>query len=109
MTYKVIFEQKEYTDMFGKHDASSNEVDIPYEYGKTVWYCRKKRNKYVVRESKVKGIWATNMVGVTLDNNWNIDQYEFCRLFKDENEAIEWCLKQNQRGTVKVYRRDWLW
>lgn len=106
MTYKVIFDTKEHTDYDGfVHEATHKEFDIPYEYWEEVWYCYKKRKKYVVRESRIYGIWATNMVGVTLDNDCCVTEDEFYRLFKDKNEAIDWCLKQNQRGTVKVYKR----
>lgn len=105
MTYKIIFDTKEYDDTFGHHEATHKEFNIPYEFWKDVWYCYKKGKKYVVRESRINGIWATNMVGVTLDNDWHITEDEFYRLFKDKSEAIDWCLKQNQRGTVKVYKR----
>ena len=105
MTYKIIFDTKEYVDEFGYHEAKHNEFDTPYEFREDVWYCYKKGKKYVVRESRINGVWATNMVGVTLDNDWHITEDEFYRLFKDKNEAIDWCLKQNQRGTVKVYKR----
>lgn len=104
MIYKVIMSTKEYTDYDGIiREAAHKEIDVPYEAWETVWYCYKKRKKYVVRESRVTGIWATNMVGVTLDNNWHITEDEYYRLFKNKNDAIDWCLKQNQRGTVKVY------
>ena len=105
MTYKVIFDQKEYTDMFGHHEAWQKEFDIPYKRNEVVWYCYKKRNKYVVRESEVRGVWATNTVGVILDDDWFISEDEFDMLFKDKNEAVDWCLNQNQRSTVRVYRR----
>lgn len=103
MTYKITIHSEEYVDIFGHHEKQYKEFDIPYECYETVWYCYKKRKKYVVRESKISGIWATNIVGVTLDNNWHIAEDEYYRLFKDKNEAIDWCLKQNQRSKVKVY------
>ena len=75
---------KEYTDYEGfVHEATHKEFDIPYESWEDVWYCYKKRKKYVVRESRITGIWATNIVGVTLDNNWHITEDEYCRLFKN--------------------------
>lgn len=94
ITYKVIFDPER---------KSCQEVDIPYGCWETVWYCYKKRNKYAVYKSGIKGIWATNIIGVILDNDWHVSQYEFDRLFKDKDDAIDWCLKQNQRKTVKVY------
>lgn len=104
MTYKIILDTKEHISYDGiVYEATHKEFDIPYESREEVWYCYKKRKKYVVRKSQIYGIWATNIVGVTLDNNWHITEDEFHRLFKDKNDAIDWCLKQNQRNTVKVY------
>ena len=106
MTYKVIFESKEYTSYDGViRKAERKEFDIPYEFYEEVWYCYKKRNRYVVRRSEISGIWATNIVGVTLDNNWHITENEFDRLFKNKNDAIDWCVRQNQRCKVKVYEQ----
>lgn len=104
MTYKIIFDKSEYDDIFGHHEAIHKEFNIPYKYREKVWYCYKKRKKYVVKESTIAGIWATNIIGVTLDNNWHIAEDSFYRLFKNKNEAIDWCLKQNQRGKVKIYK-----
>ena len=105
MTYKVIMQREAYDDMFGHHDSQYEEFEIPFESRELVWYCYKKGRKFVVRESRIIGIWATNCVGVTLDNDWHILSDYFDRLFKNENDAIDWCLKQNQRGKVKVYRK----
>lgn len=87
----------------GSGDMKCKSIDIPYAYHEKVWYCYRKRKKYVVRESRVFGIWATNCAGVTLDNNWYISSDAFHRLFNNEDDAIEFCLKQNQKATVKVY------
>ena len=109
MTYRVIFDQKEYTDMFGYHEAWQKEFDIPYERGDTVWYCYKKNKKYVVGESQVTGVWATSMVGIILDHDNHVGENEFDRIFKNKNEAVDWCIKQNQRSNIKVYyRKRWL-
>lgn len=105
MTYKIIFDAKEYNDMFGHHEAEHEEFDIPYKLWEKVWYCYKKRKKYVVQENIITGVWATNTVGVTLNGGCSVEQDSFDRLFRNKNEAIDWCLKQNQRGTVKVYKR----
>lgn len=105
MNYKIIFDTKEYDDMSGHHEATHEEFNIPFEYFEDVWYCYKKGRKYVVLESRIKGIWATNIIGVTLDNDWSIWEDSFDRLFKNKNEAIDWCAKQNQRAAVKVYKR----
>ena len=103
MHYKVTFIKDEFADEIGPLPAVHKEFDIPYQYWEKVWYCYKKGKKYVVCETRIKGIWATNMVGVMLSNDWYIAEDDFYRLFKDKNEAIDWCLKQNQRGAVKVY------
>lgn len=105
MTYKITFDQKEYTDMFGHHEAWHQEFDIPYKQGETVWHCYKKNKKYVVSERIVTGVWATSMVGVILDGDDFIGEHDFDHLFKDKDDAVDWCLKQNQRGAVKVYHR----
>lgn len=104
MTYKIVFDTKEYVDEWGYHEAKTREFDIPFEYDERVWYCYKKRKKYVIRESDITGIWATNTYGVVLNHRWHIEKDEFDRIFRDKNEAIDWCLKQNQRSKVKIER-----
>lgn len=103
MTYKIVFVRKAVDALFAEHETYSQEFEIPYNFFEDVWYCYKKRKRYVVQKSRVQGVWATNCVGVILENDWHIDESRFDRLFKDKNEAIDWCLKQNQRRTVKVY------
>lgn len=105
MAYKVIMQPEEYDDMLGHHEAWHKEFDIPYKLNETVWYCYKRGRKHVVRESFIAGIWATNIVGVTLDNGWHIVEDSFYRLFRDKNEALDWCIKENQRSKIKVYKR----
>lgn len=102
MTYKIVFNREEYVDEWGHHEPYHKEFDIPYHRNKRVWYCYKKRRKYIVRESEIIGVWATNICGVILDNNWHISDYDFDRLFQDKDEAIDWCIKQNQRDKVKI-------
>lgn len=103
MTYKIVMQQEEYDDFFGHYEAWSKEFDIPYKLRERVQHCRKKSNKYAVFESYVRGVWATNTVGVILDDDYHVEQDSFYKLFKDKDEAIDWCLKQNQRGKVKIY------
>ena len=104
MAYKVIIQSEEYDDMLGHHEAWHKEFDVPYKLTETVWYCYKRGRKYVVRESFIAGIWATNIAGVTLDNGWHIVENSFNRIFRDKNEAIDWCIKENQRSKIKVYK-----
>ena len=58
-----------------------------------------------MRESFITGIWATNIAGVTLDNGWHIVENSFNKIFRDKNEALDWCIKENQRSKIKVYKR----
>ena len=104
MTYKLILDSKGWTSYDGIfHEPKQEEYEFPFEFFETVWYCYKKRKKYVVLKTRISGIWATNCTGVTLDNGWHIDYDSFDRIFKDKNQAIDWCIEQNQRIKVKVY------
>lgn len=103
MRYKIIFDLQEYTDDSGHHPEEHKEFNIPFQFYEKVWYCYRERKKYVVRKSRITGIWATNMVGVTLDNDDYVGESLFNRIFKNRTDAVDWCLKQNQKGTVKIY------
>ena len=103
MTYKILMQQKEYDDMFDNDETWNKEFDIPYKFREKVWHCRKKGKKYAVFESYIKGVWATNIVGVILDDEYHVGKDEFYKLFTNKDEAIDWCLKQNQKGKVKIY------
>lgn len=103
MKWTIIMDIPEHDTKFGHYEAEQKVFEIPYEPHETVWYCYKKGKKYVVRESMVFEVWATNMVGVRLDNNWCVSECEFDRLFKTKDEAIDFCLKANERSKVKVY------
>lgn len=87
-------------------DEEVETYDIPYEFWQTVWYVYKKRKRWVIRKSKVDGIWATNIVGVNLDNQWKVMTDSFYRLFDNEDDAVEFCIKQNSKEKVKIYNRD---
>ena len=78
---------------------------VPYFPHQIVYYAYKERKKWVIRKSTIVGIWATNIVGVLLDNGWHIDEDRFERLFKYEelDKAKDFCVKQSMREKVKVY------
>ncbi len=99
--YKITY--KGFVDSTGDLVDEYKDVEIPFDLFEDVWYCYKKRKKYVVRKSFIAGIWATNIAGVTLDNGRQISESEFGMLFRYKDDAIDLCLEQNQRGTVKVY------
>ena len=47
------------------------------------------------------------MLSYRLDNGWVLWYTD--RVFRDKNEAINFCLEQNKRETVKIYNDDyWL-
>ena len=81
------------------------DTEVPFHPYQPVYYAYKKRKKWVLRKGIITGIWATNIVGVTLDNGWHIAEDEFKRLFKydDLDKAKDFCVKQSLREKVKVY------
>ena len=84
------------------------EYTIPFELQEDVWYVHKKnwlrrRSPYVITKSRITGMWATNMVGVILNNNKYITEDSFDCLFTDRDLAIEYCLKKNEHQKVKIY------
>ena len=51
-------------------------------------------------------MWASNTYGVKLRNGDCIDQSQFKYLFTDRDEAIDFCLKKNERNKVKIYGEE---
>lgn len=89
-------------------EQQEKEYNIPFELQEDVWYVHRKnwlkRNPpFVITKSRVTGMWATNMVGVILDGNNYVGDYEFDHLFTDREKAIEYCLKKNEHRKVKIY------
>ena len=89
------------------------EYTIPFECHQEVYYAHKKkwwkkRSPWVLTKCRVIGVWATKTYGVTLQDDIHImenriDQSEFKYLFTDLDEAIDFCLKNNERNKVKIY------
>lgn len=84
------------------------EYTIPFELQEDVWYVHRKRwwkrnSPFVITKSCITGMWATNIVGVSLSNGDHIVEDSFDRLFTDREEAIEYCLKKNEHRKVKIY------
>ena len=84
------------------------EVEIPFKCYETVYYVHRKKwwkksSPWVITKTEVRGVWATNTVGVTLKDNTHISEDEFCWLFTSREEAIELCLKKNEHRKVKIY------
>ena len=87
------------------------EVEIPFKCMETVYYVHrkkwwKKNSPWVITKTEVRGIWATNTVGVTLRDDTHLSEDEFCWLFTDKEEAIKCCLKKNEYRKVKIYGED---
>jgi hypothetical protein len=99
----------ELTTWDGVHyEYEESEIEIPFDCCETVYYVHrkkwwKKNSLWVVTKSKVIGVWATNVVGVTLKDNTHLCENEFDLLFKDKADAIEFCLKKNEHRKVKIY------
>ena len=87
----------------------NEEYTIPFTCGQSVYYAHKKKlwkkkSPWVVTACRVVGMWATYVAyGVTLDTNEQLCITDFKYLFKDREEAIDFCLKKNERNKVKVY------
>lgn len=83
------------------------ERNIPYSLGETLYYCDRRRGKWRVLECTLRGIWATNIVGVTLRccyQDISVDEDCFKYIFQTEEDAVQFCLKENQKRSVKVVR-----
>ena len=89
------------------------EHTIPFVCNQDVYYAHKKNwlkknSKWVLTKSRVIGVWATNIYGVTIMDrdhvfNNHICESEFKYLFTDRDEAIDFCLKKNERNKIKIY------
>lgn len=109
MKWIITFNTKEHTDMDGfVYKATSKSFELPFTSHQTVYYVFYqyrlfRKDRWVVRRSKIVGMWATNTYGVQLDNGDHVDESMFHRLFTDKESAIEFCLKKNNHLKVKVY------
>lgn len=110
MDWQITIHTPEYTSRSGCHYEEKTETFVcPYVSGEIVYYAYKeekflRKSRWVVRKSRVYGVWATNIFGVKLDNEWCIEQGRFDRLFKLEEDAIEFCVKKNQQQKIKIYK-----
>lgn len=109
MKWTVTISSSEYTDYDGfVHDAKTKTFECPFEVGQNVYYVYPeirmfRKDRWVVRKSRVCEVWATNIFGVCLDNENHIDEGLFYRIFEDKESAIEFCLKKNNQAKVKIY------
>lgn len=81
---------------------------LPFACGDDVYYVHRKKwwkdkSPFVITKSRVTGMWATNIVGVTLDGSNHVSEKSFDQIFKSRTEAIECCLKLNEHNKVTIY------
>lgn len=106
-TIKLVCpEHRTYDGILVPHEEK--EFEVPFKFMETVYYVhrkkwRKKNSPWVITKSEVRSVWATNIVGVTIGNNIYISEDEFDLLFRNKEEAIEFCLKKNSHRQVKIY------
>ena len=86
----------------------NEEYTIPFECHQEIYYAHKKKwwkmkSPWVVTKTYIAGVWATYTYGVALSNGEQVHEGNFDRLFKSRNEAIDFCLKNNERNKVKIY------
>ena len=111
MKWTVTIYEEEYVP----HDEAAVSLErkehifeCPFECGQKVYYAYLERHlfrkdKWVVRKSRIVGIWATNIYGVILDNSEQVYEGSFDLLFTNRNNAIDFCLKKNMQFKVKIY------
>ena len=95
MEWKITF--------INSNSGVETEHDIPFELGQTVYYCKRKRNKYAVYKRVVGSMWASNIYGIQLNDGEYICAIDFDKLFKDRQDAIKFCIERNQQLKIKVY------
>ena len=80
---------------------------IPFEQGQTVYYCKRKRNRYAVYKSVVESMFAANNYGIRLRNDVfkheYVLAYDFDKIFDNKQSAIDFCTERNQQLKTKVY------
>lgn len=109
MTWTIITHSPEYTDYDGYvHEEKTRTFECPFEVHQTVYYAFRekkpfRKERWAIQESRVVGVWATNICGVSLNNNNHITENCFDRLFAEKEDAIEFCLKKNRQLKVKIY------
>lgn len=108
MDWTVKIHYPERTDYDGHTTPErTEEYIIPFECWQTVYYAHKKKwwkekSPWMITKTEVLSMWASNTYGVKLRNGHCIDESQFKYLFTDRDEAIDFCLKKNERNKVKI-------
>lgn len=91
-----------------KLERKEHIFECPFECGQDIYYAYRehylfRKDKWVIRKSRIIGTWATINFGVILDNDERIPEFLFDRLFTNKEEAVEFCVKKNQALKIKIY------
>lgn len=91
----------------------SSSYNIPFDFHDIVYYvyCGYRifgREKWKIRKCSIEGIWATNCVGVILDNGYHVSEHNFDRLFKHREDAIMFYLEKQKMSKVKIRNENGL-
>lgn len=97
-----------YDEKSVKLERKEHTFECPFECGQDAYYVYRERrlfskDRWVVRKSRIIGIWATISFGVILDNDERISECLFDRLFTNKEEAVDFCIKKNQGLKIKIY------
>ena len=89
--------------------ARDEEYTLPFLCGQDVYYVhrkklQKKRSPWVITKSPIVGVWADVVnYGIILNTDECLSESQFKYLFKERDEAIDFCLKKNAGNKVKIY------
>lgn len=106
MKYTIICKRSEYYDpLLGEViEPKETTFELPYDYNQEVWFVYRYGKKYKVIHDRIASCWCTNgTFGYKLKySEFCVDNYRFDRLFDSKNDAVDFCLKANERAKVKV-------
>jgi hypothetical protein len=105
-TYQIIMNYPAHTTYDSVLvEEKTVEKTIPFGLHESVYYAYKKRKKWVLLKNRIDSVWATNIVGVRLYNDWCVTEDNFDRLFREDDleKAIDFCVKQSKRAKIKIY------
>ena len=106
MKYTIVCETEEYYDPLAGETIPEREIcfELPYAYNQEVWYAYKKGKKFILLHDRIASCWCTTGVaGYDLKYSKRcVGNDRFDRLFDNKNDAIDFCLKANERAKVKV-------
>ena len=105
MDWTITLHQDEFVGMSGIHYPEKTATcKIPFKQKECVYLSILKRSKWMLVRTSVVSMWADDTYGITVAfKNMRSPWCEFNTVFKDKNEAIEFCLKKNEQAKVKIH------